>query len=336
MSDKFLERLEALEAKIQKANITPENLHGSLTAEQSDVFLSAVMDVTDGFLGKLTVVRMSKLKKDIDVLGLATRVLRRVAQGSKPTDDDWTAFNPKPKTLYAKDAQLFARILKDTIRDNKNRPDLASFLLDKMGTQYRNDMVDLACNGNADTYDNNADNDVRFLSLHKGYYQLALDSADTHKVSLNPVGGDDLRMASTTDTQYVITVYEKMLDALPDKWDTDELVLIQAKAHIRKFNRILRNAGLDNGRIEVVEKGNLISFFEDVELVRGPKMPTDRYILTPAWNLYFGINDNIELDRGYDIEERAWKYVWDASFDFEFAIDDAVVVAGPEADVNPV
>lgn len=121
MSDKSF---RAIMEHFRKAgDFAPElvNVGGQLRPQESDKFIDLVVK-GNPILSRVTVDRAQRLTKDVNVFELLRGVLQRVPQGKKPTD--YTNLANVGKTLEMKDAQLFARIPFDFLRDNQHRPNL--------------------------------------------------------------------------------------------------------------------------------------------------------------------------------------------------------------------
>ena len=64
-----------------------------------------------------------------------------------------------------------------------------------------------------------------------------------------------------------------------------------------------------------------------VKLEVSPLMPKGVYMATPLENLVLGVCLDINRNRWYDPEERALKYIFDASVDYEIIIKKWVSIA---------
>ena len=166
---------------LAKGLIAPEDLRigGTLRPEESASIISMV--TADDFLSKITTDPMHRNTKDGRVLDLAPRQLKRVAQGTEPTDaTDLAVPDDYGYVLHALPIQLFSTLTLDTLRDNADNPGIVDMISGMLQTTLQNDLTDLGCNGISDANNNG------FLTLAKGWIQVATDSANTIKTTISP------------------------------------------------------------------------------------------------------------------------------------------------------
>lgn len=282
-------------------NATSATLSGSLTPEQATSLINVIKDNSE-FLQKIHVEKMSRLTKELDGWDAMRGVLVRVASGEKPSDAQRTQLKKAGVKLEAKSVQLFSRILQDALADNQNNPNFESETFNSFGTIFGNDLALLGFSGTSDTYANS------FETLHKGWIQTAKDSSDVTKVTY--VANDSVSKRLTALAQSINP------DALVDS------VILISTADMQEYNKEISalNAPtyLINGNADRVL---------GVKLEVSPLMPKGVYMATPLKNLVLGVCLDINRNRWYDPEERALKYIFDASVDYEIIIKKWVSIA---------
>ena len=282
-------------------NATSATLSGSLTPEQANSLINVIKD-NSAFLQKIHVEKMSRLTKEIDGWDTMRGVLVRVASGEKPSDTQRTQLKKAGVKLEAKSVQLFSRILQDALADNQNNPNIESQTINSIGKKFGNDLALLGFSGTSDTYANS------FETLHKGWIQTAKDSSDVTKVTY--VANDSVSKRLTALAQSINP------DALADS------VILISTADMQEYNKELSALNAPSYLIN----GNADRVL-GVKLEVSPLMPKGVYMATPLENLVLGVCLDINRNRWYDPEERALKYIFDASVDYEIIIKKWVSIA---------
>ncbi|MCK5872899.1 MAG: hypothetical protein KAG26_08735, partial [Methylococcales bacterium] len=154
--------------EVAKGVISPADLRigGDLTSQAASSVISLI-EKTD-FFSKITTERMTKLSKDIEVLDILPDQLVRVAQGAEATDDQKVDISEYGCVMTSLPIQLFADIKMDTLRDNADNPQLLNIINGMFTTRFQNDLNKLGFQGTADT-------GATFLTLCKGWWQIATD-----------------------------------------------------------------------------------------------------------------------------------------------------------------
>lgn len=310
-------------------DFTPElvNVGGVLRPQESEKFIDLVVKGSS-ILSRVTVDRSQKLSKDVNVWELVRQVLQRVPQGVKPSE--YTKFANVGKRLEMRDATLFSRILFDFLRDNKHRANLESMVQQKLAEAYGNDVALLACIGEADDY--NHETNKSFEALHKGWPQLAKEGAGTHKIDISDhISGSPAAVGWEG-------LFAAMIEAMPDIYKGDKTVFVVSRADAELYQRQIGQ--MVGGLAYLLKKQDLT--YLGYEIVALNEMPRNTVMFTPLPNLIFGVNTQIERYREVSGQERCIHYTFDSNFDFQIAIDDAMVVAwdrseepAPDPDPDP-
>ncbi len=307
---------EIMEAFRKSGEFSPEviNVGGVLTPEQAGSFIDLAV-AGNPILSRVTVDRSRKLTKDVDVYSLLRRVLQRVPQGSGASE--FTNFQNVGKRLEMKSAQLFARILFDFLRDNQDRPNLEQLVNARLSKGYGDDVALLAFTGTADDYDPGDPAKKVFERLNVGWPQLAKAAAGSHKVTLSEYQGGTPAVTHWAD------LLGAMVGELPDVYKGSDTVFLMSRGDAELYQREI---GALVGGLSYLLKREDLSYL-GYEVVALNEMPSGTVLLTPLANLVWGVNTEVERYREVSGEKRCITYTFDSSFDFQIALDDAVVVA---------
>ena len=285
------------------------NVGGTLRPQETEKFIDLVVK-SSPILSRVTVDRSQKLTKDVNVWELLRGVLQRVPQGTEPTE--YTKFGNVGKKLEMKDAQLFARIPFDFLRDNQHRPGLENMVSGRLATRYGEDVVLLAFTGTADDFAGRA-----FEKLNKGWPQLLKDASGSHKVDVSDHTGGAPAAVNWEG------LFSAMVEQLPDIYKGDKTVFLMSRADAELYQRQIGQ--MVGGLGHLLAKQDLT--YLGYEIVPLNEMSRGHVIFTPLPNLVYGVNTSMERYREYSGEKRCINYTFDSSFDFQVAVDDAAVIA---------
>lgn len=285
------------------------NVGGTLRPQETEKFIDLVVK-SSPILSRVTVDRSQKLTKDVNVWELLRGVLQRVPQGTEPTE--YTKFGNVGKKLEMKDAQLFAHIPFDFLRDNQHRPGLENMVSGRLATRYGEDVVLLAFTGTADDFAGRA-----FEKLNKGWPQLLKDASGSHKVDVSDHTGGAPAAVNWEG------LFSAMVEQLPDIYKGDKTVFLMSRADAELYQRQIGQ--MVGGLGHLLAKQNLT--YLGYEIVPLNEMPRGHVIFTPLPNLVYGVNTSMERYREVSGEKRCINYTFDSSFDFQVAVDDAAVIA---------
>ena len=293
---------------LSKGLIEPEDLRngGGLTPQGAAKLISMLF--ADSFLSKVTTIRMSKLTRDVDVMDILRRQLVRVAQGREPADGDLTGAGEFGCKLTALDAQLFASLTLDFLRENKDNPNLQKEVEKGFNTRLGNDIVDLGFNGVADDAAG-ADRAAKFIRLNKGWLQIARDAANAPKKVIDPA------------TDGWVASLKTILDAQDDRARSmSSFVMNEADAD--EYAEEI-NAPVIGHEVQTASPARR---FKGKTIEAHPDMPRGSVLFTPLKNLVYGLHTNIDRNRAYHQRRRALEYTFDMAFDFEIAVKQFAVL----------
>lgn len=293
---------------LAKGLIDPKDLAngGELTPQGASKLISMIFE--DKFLAKITTERMLRLTKDVDVIDMADSQLVRVPEGEDPSDGDLTGAEEFGCKLTALEAQLFAKVKKSFLRENKDNPNLLALIEKMFQTVLGRDLVKLGFVGVADDA-TGANRAAKFLRLNKGWLQIARKAGNTPKIDIDPA--TDGWVASLT----------QIVDAADARWKADSVLLMNPKdasAYSREIN-----APVVGHETKTQSPANA---FEGKPIECHPHMPEGSVLFTPLKNLVFGAHSDVQRSREYNNKARALEYVFDMAFDYEIAVKQAAVL----------
>lgn len=287
---------------LAKSLIGPTDLAngGTLTPQQAQKLISMLWK--DGFLSKVTTVRMSKLTRMVDVLDILRRQLVRVAQGNEPDEASLTGAQEGGCKLTALDAQLFATLTLDFLRENKDNPELQKEIETGFNAVLGNDIVDLGFNGIADD-GAGATREEKFLHLNKGWLQIAREAPKCPKQAID----------AATDG-WIATL--KAVKAKQDPRALATSVFVMNTADADEYGEEI-NAPVTGHE---AQSGSPARRFRGHDIEDHPNFPQGKVLFTPLRNLVHGLHTTVDRNRAYHNRRRALEYTFDMSFDFEIAV----------------
>jgi hypothetical protein len=273
---------------------------GELTPQMASRVIASLF--SDPFLAKITTERMSRLKKQIDVVDMMRRRLVRVPQGSEPTASQLTGADEGGCTLEAGDVQLFATLTLDFLREHANDPQLTQTVERGFTTVIQRDLVDLGFNGVSDDGAGGT-REAKFVRLHKGWLQIMREAASSTKLEIDPA------------TDGWIDTLRAVKDA-SDPWVRPQCVFLMnngdADAYARELNQPITGQALNADSPLRRAEGHAIEAH--------PSMPAGSVVFTPLANLVHGVQTRVERNREYQARKRCLEYTWDFAVDYEVAV----------------
>lgn len=316
-------KLRELAEEIQKTGeLTPSSVYvgGTLRAEQSNRWIDLIVSKSP-ILSMVSVDKSSKLKKDVNVREFITGVLQRVPQGTDPST--YTKFANVGKQLDMLDAQLFAQVTLDYLRDNQDKPTLENDTAAYLADVYARDITKLAFTGIAEDYSLTDDSKKLFTHLNKGWPQLLKEATGTHKVDINDY--------ITSGTVNWASFLNAVITALPEIYKSGSCRILMNTADYEEY---CSQIGSMTGAVNFLISGQVKQYLGyTIEVVQ--VMPSKTIIFTPLANLVYGVNTNVERYRELSGTKRAINYTYDSSFDFQIAVDDAAVIGYSRSSTAP-
>jgi len=236
---------------------------GQLTPEQAKQFVTYVTD-EQVVLKECDFQQITPFKKEINLLGIGSRLLRADKAGVTPTGIDVT---PTKKEINTVPVKLISDIHDNSLDENIEQDKLVDTLMRIIGTQMGNDLEDLAFNGNTASAD-------EFLQIHDGWLKLAL-SCNIYDHN----GSSD----------YKAVVFPGMLAAMPNKYKAKKTDLrFYVAPSVEEAYRV-QLAGLygeAGGRFMLNDQK---ATFQGIPVVAAPYVPSTHHVLTHPLNLVYAI-----------------------------------------------
>lgn len=295
MEDDFLTLDGILKADTKPTDIT---LNGQLTPQQARTFIKAIID-RQSILKTVTVDIASKLTKTRTAYDIGKGVLNRHVSGEPVPTDAMKKLGKIGCTLdMSKAVSLNARILQETINDNKDNPDFEKEQFEGFSIAFTNDLDYLGIAGTAD----NPAVDAPFIELAKGWVTVAKESTATTKKTTNAV----------TITERLKVVVQNLHEDVKGGKAEINLSATDYDAYQLEVAESHPNSGaLINGGINT---------FLGYKLNPNSNMESGDYLATIPKNMVFGIATQIERNRWYDNEASALRYKFVVYCDYEFDI----------------
>lgn len=294
---------------LAKGLIGPADLAvgGTITPKAAQRLIQMVFK--SDFLSKVTTEMTTALSQEVSAIDMARRQLVRVAQGVDPDEGQFATAGNYGCVLTMLPVQLFPSIKLDTLRANKDNPEILSMLEQSFSTALARDLVDLGFNGVSDD-NTGANREAKFIRLNKGWVQVAKDHDATKKVDIDVA--TDGWIASLTE----------IVNAADDRAKRDS-VFVMNEADADDYAREL---GLPITGT-AMRADSPLRRFEGRPIEAVGDMPRGKVLFTPLKNLVHGIHVDVKRDRAYHARKRALEFTFDMAVDYEIAVKEYTVVA---------
>jgi len=281
---------------------------GALPAEVRDQFIDFVIE-QQATLSRIVVIRMNAPQGHTDELRVSTRKIRKATEGVAPTPAD--SVTTKRRTLNTVETILGEDITMTLLEDNIERAGAEGHIARIIATAFGNDSNDLVWNGLE------SDSDP-FLNINNGYLFLLQNSQNAD------ITDEDLSVAApATGTKAM----QRLLQKMPTKFlgRTDH-VFWAAVTFAQKYAEEV------SARETVLGDQVLVQGFPALRYFGIPLVPethiaaaSQRLILTPTSNLFWGIQRVLRIDSEFRPRTRLIEYTLTARTDAEYATGEPVV-----------
>lgn len=291
-------------------DITGAGKGGRMNPQQARQFIQTIR-AENQFLQEIRFVDMTGPEYDLDYLNISNRLIRRGVEGQEPTNT--VGIQTARRKLQTIECILPVDISKSFLEDNIEREGAEDTIARMVATQFGNDLLDLAINGDVDY--SGVDED--FIRLDDGWIKKAKSPTyATHKVDTG--GSTDLKNE----------VFPEMVDRLPEKWkaNKDNLRIVLSANDASRYARqvVVRETALGD---DLLVSGR-IPPFEGIRLRPVPYWPDGVFMLTFPQNLAMGVQRDFTVDREWKPRRRVVEYTLTNRIDpAEIVLDDAVVIA---------
>lgn len=298
---------EELTELLLKAGITTAD--GALMPEEvKNQFIDTIVDQS-AFLKMVTVERDIKRTLHLDAIAIDGRMLKKRGESGDITADKKPSFPRRSLTPVA--ITLPYDIGYDWLRKNIKGESAEEDVNRAFARGFRNQLVDLAFNGDTDV--NPANPDADFLEITDGYIKRSSADADAHLFDRQD------------STDWKGTVFPGLIDALPDKYFGDsDLTFFTSRRTYSEYARQLGERVTNLG--DLFTTGRPKAMYEGIPIEPIPGVPYGVVILTPPKNLAIGFGDEFRVFRQLFPRQsgREVQYTIFADFDANYAVSDAV------------
>lgn len=286
--------------EILKANTTPTDvtLSGNLTPQQARTFIKAIVD-RQSILKDVTVDITSKLTKERSTYDIAKGVLSRHVSGQAVPAAKMKKLGKIGCTLdMSKGVSLNARILDDTLKDNKDNANFEKEQFDGFATAFMNDLDYLGIVGTKD----NPAADAPFEELAKGWITIAGESTTATKKTTNKEKISEQLLVVVENLHEDVKGGKAVIYLSAEDYDAYQLEVAEQYPN---------SGALINGGIKT---------FLGYKLQPNTNITSGQYMATIPKNMVFGIATQIERKRWYDNETSSLRYKFVVHADYEFDI----------------
>lgn len=293
---------------LQKAGITTVTTGGLLNTEQSEKFIQTTVDQS-AFLKSIRIERNIGTARDLDTLGVGTRLLHKPVEDTNPNDDKLKGVIVGKRTLTPVEVMLPYNISLSYLEENIEKQGVEDTINTAFSKQFSNDLVDLMLNG--DTTDNGADK--VFLNITESIYRHL--AADANKQLFN-------RVAENTDWKG--SVFPGLLKLMPSKHKADLSKLSFLVSHDleEEYRSQLADRNTALGDSYLVEGKD--AYFKGVKVEPVPCMPYGSVLLTNKQNLAAGFGREITVYKQFQPRARRVEYTITAKIDFDYVLTDLI------------
>lgn len=288
---------------------------GKLSAETADRFLDFLVEQQPA-LSRVQLRRMGSPEGHTDELTVQSRRLRRGSEGQAPALAE--GIGTRRRTLSTVEVVWAEDVTLTFLEDNIEKRDAEAAIARLLATAFGNDLDDLAWNGDE------AEAGDPFLSINDGW--LAVAAADP---AVNTIDLADEALALDGDTR-AREVLGLALRRLPQRFKgrTDQLFFVPVGFAERYAEETAdRQTGLGD---QVLVGGFPALRYFGIPVVPEPHLSGDsgdRLVLTPAGNLFFGVQRQLTVDGQWQPRRRVVEYTLTARVDYDYATGAAMVVA---------
>lgn len=281
---------------------------GQLSAETADAFLDFVIE-QQTTLRRVVLVRMNAPQGHTDELRVSTRALRKATEGvAEPVANSVTTAR---RTLTTVEKILAEDITMTLLEDAIERAGTEGHIARIIAIAFGNDCNDLAWNGDEGSSD-------PFISINDGYLVLLQSSQDS------AITDEDLSSSPPTTNRGVL---QRLLQAMPDKFlgRTDHAYWNSVNFGQKYADEVATRETQLGDRV-LVEGFPALRHF-GIPLISETHIfsASQRIILTPWTNLFWGVQRVMRIDSEFKPRKRLVEYTLTTRSDFEYATGEPVV-----------
>lgn len=287
---------------------------GKLSPETADRFIDFLIEKTVA-LQRVTTRRMATTQGHVDKIAVSARKIRRAVEGVEPETAE--GISTKRRTLNTVEIIWAEDLTLTFLEDNIERRGAESHIVRMLATQFGNDMNDLAWNGD-DDQDSSGGNG--FVAINDGWIELALADAEVNDLNATA------ELTTPTNTDILNEMYRRMpveFQGLPS------LVYFVPVKFAHRYAEEVSTRETSLGDQVFINGMPALRYFGR-PVVPEPHLYEEnlsKAMLTPAENLYHGIQRQVTIDSEWKPRKRAIEFTITARNDYEYSTGLAIVLA---------
>ena len=300
---------EQLLAELKKAGITTDNTGGLLAVEQYNKFIDTVVAM-DAFMKKIRVERGIATSRELNLMGVKSRILRGATELNTFVDGDLQQVITGKKTLTPVKLRLPYDISLDYLNENIEKAGVEETINNIFATQFANDLMDLGINGNTETPNDNPD--YLFLKIVNGWLAKLVDDPDGQFYTR----GDSRDWKGTIFSQIIKKLPEKYLNLPGLQFFVGRNVDQEYRDQLGERITILGDTMIQQ---------NPPTYFNGYAIERIPFLPDGAVLFTVPTNLAIGFSRDMSVYKFVNGRKDCVEYTTYAKVDFSHVETEKIV-----------
>jgi hypothetical protein len=294
-----------------KAGITAQNTGGILGAQQSKHFITTTLKQSS-FLQQLRIETGIKTTRDLDFVGVGSRLLHAPVEDVAPDDSKLKGINTGRRSLAPVEVMLPYNISLKYLEENIEGDNVEDTINTLFAKQFSNDILDLAFNGNTKVDPGNPD--YNFLKI--------TDSFISHLMS-DP---NHVFVEKGDSSDWKDQLFPQMYKKLPDKYKSNpgQLSFLVSFDDEDQYRSQLSDRSTNLGDVYLTE--NVRAMYKGIPVEPVPYINSGLAILTNKKNLALGFGRDITVYKMANPRARRIEYTITAKLDFNYVLTDLLVV----------
>lgn len=290
---------------IRKAGIDTST-GGLMPAESVGKFIDLTVEQSE-FLQAITIEKDITVTRNLDTLGVASRLMYKATESTDPATIRGVTVGQR--VLTPVEAIMPYDISIRWLEENIAREAAEEQVNQAFAKQWRNDLVDLAFNGDTAA---GAGADQNFLIICNGFKKRVTADGSAHLFN---------RAAST---DWKGTIFPGLVKAMPSKYkgDPSKLRFFVSFDTEEEYRSQLADRATALGDAYLTERRR--AQFKGIEVIPVPNVPYGHVELTDPKNLSLGFGREMSVYRFVNGRKRQIEYTITAKVDANYAISDAI------------
>jgi len=291
---------------IEKADTSVSQLTsdgGYLSPEKFDQFFDVLMDGPHNMINQARTVTMSGPQKDIDKIGMNSRMLRPAPSSGSTLNAD-QRYRPQFSQVSLNTKKFMGEVFLpyDVLEDNIERGNLEQTIINKSAQRIRKDLSELLVLGDTSSED-------LYLQTTDGVFQLA-----GHQIDGSGISAIDK------------SLFELALKAMPDKYLEDKESMGFWVSPTNELNYHSNFAARETaGGDASYTTSPMAPPIYGIKVMPEYRVPNSDLLLTFAQNIILGIQRDVTLRTEEEPRADGVTFVWTVRLDIQLEESDATV-----------